>query len=133
MPKDRELERGILTEIMQSTYNYLPDDLLQFAVDISMHTPAASDSLAGHVLEVSHEAEEESVCLMAQNLGLTAVESGDITSQRTRMLVGIGQCVMGPRHSLEESISSFPFAEQLLDMTEPLCARFEAVASSLYP
>jgi hypothetical protein len=129
-PEQRALEWLILTEVMQSTFSNLPDGLLQFAVDMSMHARSTSDSLAGRVFEMSHEDGEYETCSTAQELAIAAFEAGDIDSWRTKMLVGIGQCATGPRDNLEGFIPDFPFLEELLITREPSHDRFAAFTSS---
>jgi hypothetical protein len=125
-PQHRELEKRILTKVLQSAFNYMPDDLLQFAFDIATHEPTVSDSFAAHVLEVSHEGEEETTCLIGGDLGLAALRVDEDPNPRTRALISIGQCVTGPRSSLEASIPDFPLFEGELEGTQSLCEQISA-------
>lgn len=124
--RHREIERQILTEILQTEFNYMSDSLLELAFGLSMHDPAVSDSLAGRIFEVSHEREEGAASLVAGDLGLTALRANEYATPRTEALIGIGKCITVPRISLEASIPEFPFLERILEDTQPLAAQITA-------
>lgn len=124
--KHRKLEKSVLTMVLQTHFNYLPDGLLQFVLDLSTHEPNAESSLAGRVLEVSHERAETITCMTAGGLGQLAIQAEEL-NRRTLALLGIGQRANVPRVSLEAAIDEFRPLDKWLEDTQLRCDRYAAV------